>query len=889
MKKFILYIFVSIFYLLFANDKVMFSYNFNNLNYTLDFNKLEHIIDGKHKIYANIFPKKFGKNIEYNENILLKDKEIFLKSKDKVSFVYELNSSIYNTPYFKVKYKNLNQTTPPLIEYAFNLSDSKKSSKFVYSNESVKSLNLMWDLDLTKVEYIPKSKIYVLKRLFGLSFDEKWQFTQLQFTDLAQRRFYQEITKENFLKIYVKSGEVLNNITFGISRDKSRRVKENRNLEIDYFQKSTQGETDIYTLDFKKFLDNYYRGEEKINLVEFQLFVKKNKLNDVKKIEFLKSKSGLKILEEHNGNEVIHSVNLKELNLHHNKINSIQMKISNNDTNLKFVNILEAKLFDIDESGEPIFFTENFNKLNNYFKLNDRDNWAFEKFNIDFDSNITQLLNLTISPKDLLVIKSNVIDENSIIKLNNFKIAIKQNEIKVPLSLMKDKKLLKIETILNKKIRGEISILSSTNIANIFNKNVYYMPTKIKTIELNNSIIYGNQILDKSLNSLKIFTEKFKWNKDIEIEIPLNLKNIHLKNISFNLDIPPFIDKNLIIRLGINNKFFDFKLTNLNNYIEKVLNFRGDLKKLSLKIPTQKFYNQNYLKLFDLKLVYKELNSNLKDIIVKDSIVNLNSKKFFINENFEYNILREGGGIYLGKIDLNSTNLKTNFNVSKLFDIGYLVLKPDFNLSQEEFLSLLKLKNTTSNKLEDNTSFDLYKIFKLLIGLFFMALILKNRKVLFNLLKTFMLSIKNFIENFLIFTIKVLTLNRLKLLSIKVKSFIFGLFYISIAIYLYIKFLFSTGINTNSYYINFAGIIVVVSISYFSIFMKKFLTNFKFGEKIYQTEGSIYFLWSAILLIIVATLVAINMELIAKQISVIIYYLLVWGVFKEFINLRKFS
>ena len=96
----------------------------------------------------------------------------------------------------------------------------------------------------------------------------------------------------------------------------------------------------------------------------------------------------------------------------------------------------------------------------------------------------------------------------------------------------------------------------------------------------------------------------------------------------------------------------------------------------------------------------------------------------------------------------------------------------------------------------------------------------------------------------------------------------------------------TTGEN---YFFTFGGITAVLAWRAYVLRAQLWLRKHCPGlaETVYAGAGSYYFLGAVILLVIVALLVSVRLEPIAEQFAVIVYYMLVAGVFRELVFLSK--
>jgi hypothetical protein len=106
--------------------------------------------------------------------------------------------------------------------------------------------------------------------------------------------------------------------------------------------------------------------------------------------------------------------------------------------------------------------------------------------------------------------------------------------------------------------------------------------------------------------------------------------------------------------------------------------------------------------------------------------------------------------------------------------------------------------------------------------------------------------------------------------------------------------LYCIGIITNisqkeNYYYTIGGIAVVMVMLHFSRLVKNYVSTVypKVASYVYRSLSAIFFTWSIALLIITAFLVAVRIEVLAEQVTFIVYYLLFAGVINKIVEINK--
>jgi hypothetical protein len=95
-------------------------------------------------------------------------------------------------------------------------------------------------------------------------------------------------------------------------------------------------------------------------------------------------------------------------------------------------------------------------------------------------------------------------------------------------------------------------------------------------------------------------------------------------------------------------------------------------------------------------------------------------------------------------------------------------------------------------------------------------------------------------------------------------------------------------ITEQNYEITFAGIFIVLFLWHISVVIKSWLfkRSIRIGEYVYHSSYSPFFAWSVVLIILTIFLIVVKLDLLAEQIGLIIYYLLIAGTISEYVTKR---
>jgi hypothetical protein len=456
--------------------------------------------------------------------------------------------------------------------------------------------------------------------------------------------------------------------------------------------------------------------------------------------------------------------------------------------------------------------------------------------------------------------------------LNDYKVnVIKDNMYSHSLDLKMFQKY-KIKTIEIKIKNTQNNILVLKDIkASLFSKKNFDIPL----------------IFDKYFTK-KIYEKKYDELKKISLDTLIKDNNItkivNLKNINLHSNTYFVKSKNNVALINLNNMkneeiFLDIPIqvkesASLNISCIVNSNYKVVVNKKNIKIvlPENTFEKKDSIVISDLTLNYIDKNLSIRKLLKEDTLLELNNQSIFINDINDI-FAKNQQDI---QFHLKDKQQIFNTNISKYYEIDNITLTS--NISKEDFFKLDKKKQT--NDIVVKSESRIIKILKLLFYLLIIFLLFKIRRTIWTIMMTLLLKIKLFTEFILYFSFQWTKLEKL---------LIYSLFYIIISCFLYYFFIYSGRINLNNTYLNLGNIFLVISISYFSFYLKPFiLAKFnKLGRKIYRGYGSIYFAWALLFLIFTVIFVGMNLEVIAEQFAIVVYYLLVWGIIKELMSLKK--
>ena len=518
---------------------------------------------------------------------------------------------------------------------------------------------------------------------------------------------------------------------------------------------------------------------------------------------------------------------------------------------------------------DHIVFVENGSIILPLSFLDTRSN---DKYNI-YSLDINKLLNIHFEGKKEVQLNELMLYIDGKFKTGDIK---KLRFLHSNVDKKKGTKNYKIEKVINNIYRHKIDLkdyqdykIKAIDIKIVNNSKNKLILKEIKLNLFSNMKVNIPIVLDKYFSS-EVKTKTYNELKNINFNTTTKINRIK-KIINFNksLNLPDGficeIQDNKLALIKIGNINMDINISIPFNFNDKKIrnlsfNDKNDKEyisyqhnKISINIPKEYFIFNNSFLISDFTIEYIDYNLSLNEIL-KDDLNEVTNLFGQIKRTFN--------------IDINNSKYSLNTKDPKYFNIDSITLIPNFTISKEKFLKLIE-KDQDITTVEATSK--IWKILKLGFYIVIIWILFKIRRFIWFIIIGTILKVKNLIE---------------LIVDSSLKN---SILYFIISLILYGKFIISSGVNTNSIYVSFAGIVFVIALSYLSLYLRPWiLTKYTgIGRKIYRGSGSIYFVWAILFLILTAIFVSIKLEPIAEQFAIIVYYLLVWGTIKELINLKK--
>ena len=355
-----------LFNVLFANSsKVDISIRYKDKDGNLEHfeNVNKNIMDGEYNATILYSPKMTQQDIKFEEKLIFTEEKLSLKPNDITNYKLDLKKPLSVREFRNIELlydtSSLFSTLQNSVEYniIFDKNGTKETVTFVE-----RKLKLKLEIDLSEVSHVNKNKLYLIKRMLGLDFDDAWKISSLDETDLIQRRFSREITGKDIIEIYTSKNVKLQHVLFGVSQKKSKKVKDNFIVQGEYAEKTTHGQYNRYRFYMKEYLDHYFPNRKSIYLTELQIFSDKFKNVGIHKLRFLSDERVLNT-EVYTKSQIINGLCRNEINLKKyidRKINSINVRLLNKEKETITVENIELKIFSFAKVNVPIV-------LNKYF------------------------------------------------------------------------------------------------------------------------------------------------------------------------------------------------------------------------------------------------------------------------------------------------------------------------------------------------------------------------------------------------------------------------------------------------------------------------------------------------------------------------------------------
>lgn len=440
-----LLVFITFIVYLSANDIFKLDYKYNDLHYYKTINNK--IPNGDYNVSVVYYPKTISRDVKYIYKEIYAANELMLMPGEEININIKFDDYVDINKYLKMDflYTNLNPLVKNqnFIKYTFDLEDENNATQtLLFDSHIDKDYDIVSSIDMREALYKDKDKIYLLRRMLGLSFDDKWRLTHIKEREIIQRRFLKKLTNDTIIKIYTNKNSTIKNILFCSNDSNISKIADKVELQESSLKVSNEINQNIYILSIEDILKKYFPDKNYIYLTELQIFLDKFDYGDIQKIDFLQKKpTMIKNIQKYNiehisSDDIKHEINLKKYLDY--KLKSIKINVKNTNKHIIMLKNIKSSLYDSLKAEIPIILNEYlpyeiYSNSYDMIKNIDLDKLIdFNRISKKRDNNITKKVNF-----DDLNLSSNMyIDRNkyqlALIDIQNTK---EPATLKIPMSL----------------------------------------------------------------------------------------------------------------------------------------------------------------------------------------------------------------------------------------------------------------------------------------------------------------------------------------------------------------------------------------------------------------------------------------------------------------------